>query len=157
MDEEAPKHGYTLKCVSGSQSSSRFYIDRKGHDSAWASVCYLPLQTDWVREWPTEVSCNGDPRGSQSDPLQQLPDGPKLKSSVNLKSFFPFNWSLCSDEKGRKSAVALTLLHHSNQEVIYWKQTGLQQRTGILQAHSVNSILLFFFSWNFNAPPVGLQ
>lgn len=71
-------------------------------------LCVTCLCRDWVSEWLTEVSCNRDPGRSQSDTLQ-LPDGPELKSTVSLKSFVPLNWSLCSDKKGRKSAVALTL------------------------------------------------
>lgn len=110
-------------------------------------VTGLCRQIWWVSVWPTEVSCNRDPGGSQSD-LLPLPVGSELKSSVSLKAFF------CKSEfvfwqKKEGSQLFLWLYCTFRPGGGYWKQTRLRQRTGIFQTHSVNSVLLCFFFLEF--------
>lgn len=118
-----------------------FSIDRKGCDSARASVCYLPLQTDLVSEWLTEVSCNRDPAGSQSD-LPQLP--PKWPRAEVHHELCPIKLEFVFWQERKEVSCCSYVPAPSNQEVIYGRQTGLQRKTGILQAHSPNTVLLFY-------------
>lgn len=138
----------------GPSTALGFYVDRKGCDSAAASA------SDRVRQGLPDVSCTGDPRGSQSD-LLQLPGGPELKSSASSKSFFPLPTSpkrVCSDKntllEGSQLLLVLSRSFKPGGDLL--KANGFAGEAWYPSSPqpSQHSIVLF---WNFNTPPVGLQ